>query len=204
MKPLPPRRISQRGFTLIELIIVLALMIVMVMMVTNRGSRSYQQQRMAVCEKNLQTMYTALSLYASDSGNGFPIVSNATTSEQPLSLLVPRCTTVTEIFICPGSKDPPLPSGEPFTDRKISYAYYMGLNKSSPATQAFITDRQSDTRPKKTGAQIFSPDGKGTGNNHDRYGGNIMAVDGSISCVKAKATGDLLFPTNVVLLNPKP
>src|SRR4051794_25651972 len=105
-------KLGQRGFSLIELLVVMVILLILVTMMTNRSSRSYQQQRMAVCEKNLQTMYTALTLYAPDAQSRFPFVSNAMTSEEPLSLLVPRCTTVTEIFICPGSKDAMLPSGE--------------------------------------------------------------------------------------------
>ncbi len=203
-QPAAGGRVDKRAFTLIELLVVMALMIVIILMVQNRSGRSYQQQRMFVCEKNLQTMYTALSLYASDNKDVYPIASNATTSEKPLSLLIPRCTTVTEIFICPGSKDFPLPSGEPFTERRISYAYYMGLDKNSPGTLPLVTDRQVDTNPKRKGMQIFSPDGKGAGSNHDRFGGNIMAADGSVTTAKATAVGDLTFPKNVVLLNPKP
>ncbi len=204
MKTLQARKLRTEGFSLVELLIVLALMVVLVTMLTSRGSRSYQQQRMANCEKNLQTIYTALNLYASDNNNSFPIVANATTSEQPLSLLVPKCTTVTEIFICPGSKDQSLPAGEPFADRKISYSYYMGVSKAEPSTQPLITDRQINTMPKKPGMQIFSPDGKGTGNNHDRFGGNILSTDGSIASTKAKSTADLSIPAGVTLLNPKP
>lgn len=197
-------KFNRVGFSLVELLVVLALLVVMVSMMNSRGSRSYQQQRMATCEKNLQTIYTAFSLYAPEQESFYPLVTNPTTSEQPLSLLVPRYTTVTEIFICPGSKDPALPAGESFVDRKISYAYYMGLNKSSPATQALVTDEQINTNAKKSGALMFSTDGKGAGNNHDKFGGNILFADGSITSTKAKLAGDFFFPQNVVLLNPKP
>ncbi|MDB6028484.1 MAG: hypothetical protein JWM68_4707 [Verrucomicrobiales bacterium] len=193
-----------RGFSLVELLVVMAILVVLVAIMNNRGSRSYQQQRMAVCEKNLQTMYTALTLYTPDAKSRFPFVSNAVTSEEPLSLLVPRCTTVTEIFICPGSKDAMLPSGESFAERKISYAYYMGMDKTAGSGWVLITDRQVDTSQKQPGGQMFSPDGKMPGNNHDRFGGNVLMVDGSISSTKAKVAGGLLFPTNVILLNPKP
>lgn len=195
---------ERAAFSLVELLVVLALLVVMMAIMNSRGSRSYQQQRMATCEKNLQTIYTAFSLYAPEPESIYPLVTNATTSEQPLSLLVPRYTTVTEIFICPGSKDPTLPAGESFRDRKISYAYYMGLNKSAPATQALLTDEQINTNAKKSGALMFSSDGKGAGNNHDKFGGNILFADGSITSTKAKVAGDFFFPQNVVLLNPKP
>jgi prepilin-type N-terminal cleavage/methylation domain-containing protein len=196
-------KIRAQGFSLIELLVVLALLIVLVTLMNSRGSRSNQQKRMAVCEKNLQTIYTALSLYAPEPNSPYPMLVNAKTSEEPLSLLVPKCTTVTEIFICPGSSDKPLPPGESFAERKVSYSYYMGFDKSAAVGQALITDAQVDTSWKKAGSQIFSPDGKGAGNNHDRFGGNILCVDGSITSTKAKASGDLLVSTNIVLLNPR-
>jgi len=46
----------------------------------------------------------ALQIYAGDFSGRLPAVTNAPTSEAPLSLLVPRYTVDTSIFICPGGK----------------------------------------------------------------------------------------------------
>jgi prepilin-type N-terminal cleavage/methylation domain-containing protein len=194
---------GRRGFSLVEMLVVLALLVVMVVIMTDRNRGSYQQQRMAMCEKNLQTMFVALSMYADDFNGKFPVSTNAVTSEDPLSLLIPRYTAVTEIFVCPGSKDPAIPAGEKFAKHKISYAYYLGWKKTEAPTQPLITDEQVDTTSKRPGAQIFSLDGKGRGSNHSRYGGNIMQIDGGIAAVKAKGNVALSFPTNISLLNPR-
>ena len=193
---------SSAGFSLIEMLITLALVLIMSAMLMGRGSRSRQQRDLASCEKNLQTIYTALTIYSAENKNLFPVVTNAETSEASLSLLVPRCTTETGIFTCPGSKDSSLPQGEPFADRKISYAYYMGWSTSDTGGP-LVSDRQIDTSRKKAGVPLFSVDGKGAGANHHKYGGNVLAVGGEIKRSGAQAKFDLLFPTNVVLLNPK-
>jgi|ERR1043166_227201 prepilin-type processing-associated H-X9-DG protein len=190
-----------RAFSLIELIITLGLLIIMVVMMEGRGSRSYQQRQLAACNKNLQTIHLALQMYANDNRMAYPVVRSAETAEAPMSLLVPRYSTVTEIFICPGSKDKSLPEGEPFARRKISYAYYMGLTNG--AAGALLSDRQVDTLPKKSGQKIFSADGKSPGSNHSKYGGNLLFHDGHVATSSPTNSHDLTFPTNVTLLNPR-
>ena len=132
------------------------------------------------------------------------MVTNAQSSEAPLSLLIPRDTTSTEIFICPGTRDEKLPSGEPFSNAVISYAYYMGLNASNDPAIPLLSDRQIDTLPKSSGRQVFSLDGKKPANNHEKDGGNIIFLNGEALTINPKTTRDLVFPTNVTLLNPRP
>jgi prepilin-type processing-associated H-X9-DG protein len=121
-----------------------------------------------------------------------------------LSSLVPRYTTGTEFFTCPGSKDSKLPDAQPFETRKISYAYYMGHTVQEGADQPLLSDRQVNTNPKSTGQLLFSPDGKKPGNNHNRYGGNVMFCDGSAQSSPARSAFNLTNTPGVVLLNPRP
>lgn len=196
-------RNGRRGFSLIEMLITMALMLIMAAMLMGRGSNSRQKRDLATCNKNLQSIYTALTIYSSDNADRYPFVSNAKTSEEPLSLLIPRSTTVTEMFICPGTKDSRLPEAESFANRQISYAYYMGWNKSASGIAPLISDRQINPQPKRAGERLFSGDGDGEGANHHKYGGNVLFNSGEVQKSKTNATFDLLFPTNVVFLNPK-
>jgi prepilin-type processing-associated H-X9-DG protein len=189
---------------LIELLITIVLILILSMMMLGRGMFSDQQKQLVHCQKNLQNIYLALSIYSQDNKGVFPILKGAENSEPPLSLLVPKCTTVTEIFICPASDDNKLPEGESFAKRRISYAYYMGREKSDGAGVILASDRQINTLPKIKRQQMFSENGKPPGANHGKSGGNVLFCDGQFSKVKPRASRDYLFSTNVVLLNPKP
>ena len=186
------------------MLITLALIIIMAVMLYGFGSRSNQQRQMKSCQKNLQKIYLALEIFANEHDGLFPVQAGARTSEEPLSVLVPRYTVASEAFVCPGSKDSALPTAEPFARRKISYAYFMGRALTNDPGDLLMTDRQIDAQPKSKGAQMFSADGGAPGNNHHKYGGNYLFVDGRLEQSAARALFPATTPPGVVLLNPKP
>ncbi len=193
----------RRAFSLVELLITMALILIMFVMLYGKSSKRFQHEQKQACQGNLQNIYVALQMYANDGNGLFPVRKEAKTSEEPLSLLVPKFTTVTAPFICPGTKGSPLPEGESFEKRRISYAYYMG-RRSTEGTASLMSDAQVNNEPKLKGQQVFSPDGKKPGNNHHKYGGNIMSCDGNVEMIQTKAPFSLLLTQGVVLLNPKP
>jgi hypothetical protein len=195
----PPRH----AFSLLELLISVALIFTMFVLYYGHSARSYQLKQKLACQQNLQAVFVALQIYAADHGESFPVKEAAQTSEAPLSLLVPRYTSVTAPFICPGSKDQPLPEGEPLEKHKISYAYYMGW-RSGDSNQVLMTDRQVDSLPKVQGQNTFSSNGKKPGDNHHRYGGNYLFCDGRMEMGPAAAPFSLGLTQGVTLLNPKP
>lgn len=186
------------------MLITLALIIIMAVMLHGFGSRSNQQRQMKSCQKNLQMIYVALEIFANEHAGLFPVLAGAQTSEEPLSVLVPRYTVASEAFVCPGSKDSSLPTAEPFARRKISYAYLMGRALTNDPGDLLMTDRQINAQPKAKGAQIFSADGDAPGNNHHKYGGNYLFVDGRLEQSAALARFPIAAVPGVVLLNPKP
>src|SRR4051812_25420488 len=190
------------GFSLIELLITMALILILFVMMYGFSSRSHQQQQKVVCRKNLSTIQVALQIFANDHGGLFPEQTNAASSEAALAQLVPKYTAATEPFICPGSKDKPIPEGEPFEQRRISYAYYMGQRAESSA-ELLMSDQQINTLPKIKGQPAFSTDGKRPGNNHHKYGGNLLYCDGRTEGISAIAPFSLVATQGVVLLNPR-
>ena len=195
--PLPTR-----AFSLVELLVTLAIIIVLFVVMYGFGSKSHQAQQKIVCQKNLTTILVALEIFAREHDGLFPVLTNALTSEEPLAQLIPKYTAMTEMFICPGSKDKRIPDGELFTKRRISYAYYMGQRAES-GNELLMSDQQIDTRPKRAGAQVFSADGKKPGNNHHQYGGNLLYVDGRTEKISATTPYSLIATQGVVLLNPR-
>ena len=182
---------------------ILAILLILITALWGSGSRGHQQQMLKVCQKNLGQIYVALEIFANEHQEAFPEWPAAQTAEEPLAVLVPRYTADTASFVCPGSKDGPLPAAEPFRHGKISYAYFMGRQLTN-RQELLATDRQVNTLPKAQGQAVFSTTGKPPGSNHRQYGGNFLFVDGRCEQAPALAPFALTWTQNVVLLNPKP
>jgi prepilin-type N-terminal cleavage/methylation domain-containing protein/prepilin-type processing-associated H-X9-DG protein len=191
------------GFSLIELLCTLALMLILTVMMFGFGSASHQRSQKKLCADNLQKIYLALQIYANDFQGALPQNTSAVTAEDALDPLVPKYTADTSIFICPGGRDAQIPSGEPLRKHKISYAYFMGRRLDSPQNP-LLSDRQVDVQPKRAGEIVFSPNGKPPGNNHHKFGGNFLFGDGSVQFCPVQLTFSLAAAPGVVLLNPKP
>jgi hypothetical protein len=190
------------GRTFIELLAVLAIILILTTLYWGSNSGSRQHKLLGECQKNLQKIYIAMDIYANDHAGKFPEVVGARSSEEALAELVPHYTVDTSVFICPGSKDSALPAGEPFRTGKISYAYYMGCGTATPQ-QALMSDRLADAQSKAAGQPMFSTTGKPPGNNHDKYGGNLLLCDGSVQSVAARTPFAIGTTQSVVLLNPR-
>ena len=190
------------GFSLIELLCVLVILIILAVIMDSSLSGSRHHTNQELCRKNLQTISLAMNLYANDNQGAFPFLNGATNSSGPLSLLLPRSTTETAIFICPGSGDKTLPEGESFAQRRISYAYYMGRATNRTPAEAILSDWQVNTLPKTKGQPLFSPDGKKPANNHGQDGGNLLLGKGEVIRSGPAAARDLPVPSGVTLLNP--
>jgi len=188
---------------MIELLVVLALMVILATMYHGARSPSHQNKMKKGCEENLLKVYVAMEIYATDNHGKFPWAPGARTSEEALDLLVPRYTADTAVFICPGSKDAPLPAGESFRKSTISYAYFMG-RRTADRAEPLMSDRQTDVFPKKPGDLVFSADGKMPGNNHEEFGGNFLFCDGRVESISTQAPFSIVLTQNVELLNPKP
>jgi len=192
---------KENAFSLIELLIVVALLLILTTMYWGSNSGSRQRRLQASCQENLQKIYIALQIFANDHGDKFPETPGARVAAEPLDVLVPRYTSDTSMLICPGSKDDALPPGESLKKRKISYAYYMGRHMSNgPAP--LMSDRQVDTRSKAAGQLVFSTTGKPPGNNHQKSGENFLFCDGHVQKSPPAAAFSLVLTQGVVLLNP--
>jgi len=199
---LAARAAGQAAFSLLEMLIVVALLLFLTTMYWGGNAASHQRKQQLLCQQNLQKVFVAMQIYANDQAGKFPEVAGARTSEAALDRLVPRYTVDTTVFICPGSGNSSLPAGESLLNRKISYAYYMG-RRATDEQAVLMTDRQVNTNSKGPGQLIFSSTGAAPGNNHKKYGGNLLYCDGHAELSLPNATVSLLVTQGVALLNPK-
>ena len=205
MNTRPQHAPAHAGFMMIELICVMAIILILFSLYWGGGTLgggAGSKSDFASCSRNLQFVHTSLSTYATDNNDKFPFVRGAQTADEPLALLVPKYTSQTSSFICPASGDRALPESKPFANRRISYAYVMGLTRTNDPAQFLMSDEQLDTKPKGAGAPAFSPNGKGHARNHGKSGGNILLIDGSVQTQPANTRVTLAFDKGV-LLNPK-
>jgi prepilin-type processing-associated H-X9-DG protein len=191
---------AQAGSGLLQLLFVIAIILLVFVLYWGGSANNQAKSKKLMCRENLEKLYIPLQIYANEHNDAFPDKPGAQTSEEVLDVLVPKYNTDTDLFICPGSKDQPIPSGESIAKRKISYAYYMG-RRAGNASDALMSDAQIDTLPKTTGQPIFSADGKPPGNNH-KSGGNFLFSDGHTDSSSPMSSFLLATNSKVVLLNP--
>src|SRR3954463_9317267 len=156
-----------RAFSYIELLVSTAIIGICYLIYLGPGSHGYEIRARAKCASNLQQLHLSLALYAQEHDGWFPRSEGATSSDAPLSLLVPQYTADTSFFICPAGKDSSLPPGKPFDGRRISYAYYMGVRQDDAAAETpLVTDSQLNTEPKLAGDHLFAEKHVTPGGNH--------------------------------------
>jgi len=193
--------LRNRAFSLAELLVVALILVFLAVLTGTQLTTSSRNRQVAACSDNLQKIYIALTLYRADNG-ACPFVTGAEKSAEPLSLLVPKCTTETGMFICPASDDRPLSQSVRFSGRRISYCYYMGRPANDDPHDVLLSDWQVDTLPKKLGRPLFSSDGNRPGNNHGSSGGNLLLGGGAVEFSPPNANRDILFASPVTLLAP--
>jgi type II secretory pathway pseudopilin PulG len=197
------QRPASPAFSLIELLAVVVLIAIAFALLESDLSPSHRESQAELCSDNLQKIYLAAQIYANDF-RAFPLNTNARTSEQVLNLLVPRYTSDRSIFVCPWSRDRDIPSGAALGEYRISYAYYMGRGSNAGSDDFLLSDRQINTQSKGATDQVFSLTGESPGNNHRKYGGNVLFCDDHVENIPPRTPFSLAFSNGIVLLNPKP
>lgn len=192
------------GFSLLELVVVLLILLVLTVLYLNGAPGRRQQGQMANCRNQLHFIHQALATFANENSGRLPFATNASSSDQPLSLLVPAHTTRTASFICPGTRHRKPPDAQPFAGRKISYAYAMGLTSLGNGEQWLLSDAQVNALAKTNGQPLFSASGQAPGHNHGRFGGNVLFADGRAEFSPTNAAFDIRLPRGVTLFNPRP
>lgn len=194
-----------RGFTLIELMCTLAILLVLFALSFGIGGKDRQKERQQQCRENQRLVHLALTVAANDLGGPFPVAKGATDSDAVFQTLVPRYSSRLDVFRCPGRTRDPFTGGSATSRRfRNHYAYAAGLTSTADAAQWLLSDAQVDTRPKAVGAALFAESDQGPGSNHGAFGGIVTFVDGRADFSPPKAAFEIQVPTGAAVLNPAP
>jgi prepilin-type N-terminal cleavage/methylation domain-containing protein len=148
---------ARRGFSLVELLVVISIIVLLVTILLPSIRRSIRQARSTVCKSNLKEVYVALDIYRTDNQGWLPTVGAVDAFRQVetwWAKLVDTTPGVRNILICP---DDPLAT---LLRTQIAQRRFgdngpgsYGLNDfivSSPRAFLSNLDRHSPARPADT------------------------------------------------------
>jgi len=92
---------NKKGFTLIELMIVIAIIAILAAILVPNFLKARAQGQLAACESNLKNIATALEMYATDFSGDYPSTislltdTSATTAGGAYMKAIPNCPSIT-------------------------------------------------------------------------------------------------------------
>jgi len=116
---------TRRGFTLVELLIVITFFVITFALLTPFVNKMRERADVIKCSANVRLLSLALHMYAADHDDAFP---------PDLGSLYPGYVKEEQVFDCPASK-------VIGTAAKSDYEYVPGLSESSMLSKAIIYDR---------------------------------------------------------------
>ena len=162
--------LNNKGFTIVELLIVIAIIGILTGILLTAISRARESGRRTQCASNLRQIGFGLIMYSNENKETFP--NGGATAMNDLNLLYPDYVSERRVFKCPSDNlvtvegNSNITAGDGFEKDECSYGYD---NTHSPANDpgvAIIADR-----PTNDGTNVP------TDNRSPNHGGTTRAVD---------------------------
>ena len=170
----------KKGFTLVELLVVMAIMAALAGLLLPVLGRAREKGRRTVCMANLKQIGLAIHMYAEDYYERFPGNGVEDTGSSEMGLLFPRYINAPAVWDCPGDKKTAFATISNHTLANSSYAYDdehlesedLDLKLSLSADKGIST-----TLTKKS--------------NHSNEGLNVLYLSGAVKWVIADDAGNI-------------
>ena len=120
--------LRRRGFSLVELLVVLGLIALLIALLLPALSKARRQSRMVACKAQLANIGSAFQMYLNENENRYPPApySPAFNPPPPKPLinqfLLRYVSNMNDVFHCPADDDY-------FTEFNLSYSYYQELGE---------------------------------------------------------------------------
>lgn len=192
------RRILKRGFTLVELLVVITIIAVLMGLLLPQLAQSKERANRIACAANLKSVGSMMELYYGDNENRYPFTGvTSDSANKHFGLMFPRWLRDERIFICKSASTrgyrvdnriDDQPQGntrvESLKQGENCYAYAFGLGGPATADSPIACD------------QFYIPVAateqwakRGMGSNHSDSGANVLYSDGHVEFIKSTSQG---------------
>ncbi len=187
------------GFTLIEVLIVIFIMIILAGILLPALSRARESSRKTQCASNLKQIGLGLTMYSNENNEMFP--TGGASAMEDLNTLYPAYVSERKVFKCPSDSlfvtpaaNAGITAGTAFDKDECSYGYDNTHSPSDDPGVAIAGDRPSNTADNVPDTTLNSPNHGGTVNavgtaDVPGYGQNMLYIDGHVEWVTSLEGG---------------